>query len=368
MYKRQVDDLYKIPVTRKTDLRDLPVEDILASDYTVDQCYVTRTSGTTGIPLTVYKDRKAKLIDELLKNRVILEYGYKVTYKMVNIGAAAFVPEGHWLQQLGLFRSKWVSPFVDVKTQVDEITAYDPQFLRSYPTILEEICKEVIERDVQGLNIRLVVSSGEHLDDHTRTLIHEALGAEVFERCGAREAGNVFNECAQHQGYHTNAELNVVEITRDGKAVALGEAGEVTVTNLENRAMPIIRYSLEDIGVLVGGDCSCGNCAPRMRLTEGRTKDRIWLPDGRRIPATVPIEVLRYIEGLRQFQVIQETRDRIVVQIIPGKGMAKTAPDKIREQLKPILGDIAIEVSEVDSISRGKRGKLRQFISYVSAA
>ena len=102
-----------------------------------------------------------------------------------------------------------------------------------------------------------------------------------------------------------------------------------------------------------------------MRLTEGRMKDRILLPDGRRIPATVPIEVLRYVPGLRQFQVIQEAHDRIVVQIIPGRGMAVTAPDVIREQLKPILGNVDIEVREVDHITRDKSGKLRQFISHV---
>ncbi|GAH17287.1 unnamed protein product, partial [marine sediment metagenome] len=80
--------------------------------------------------------------------------------------------------------------------------------------------------------------------------------------------GGIFAECVQHHGHHTNAELNVVEIIRDRKVVALGEAGEVTVTNLENHAMPFIRYNLEDIGVLLEDDCSCGNCAPLMKLTE----------------------------------------------------------------------------------------------------
>ncbi|GAH17290.1 unnamed protein product [marine sediment metagenome] len=91
------------------------------------------------------------------------------------------------------------------------------------------------------------------------------------------------------------------------------------------------------------------------------------MPNGRRIPATVPIEVLRYVPGLRQFQVIQEDYDRIVVQIIPGRGMAPTALDAIREQLTPILGDVTIEVREVNFIPRQKSGKLRQFISHVSA-
>ncbi|GAG79844.1 unnamed protein product, partial [marine sediment metagenome] len=152
-------------------------------------------------------------------------------------------------------------------------------------------------------------------------------------------------------------------ITRDGETLSIGEEGEVTVTNLENYAMPFIRYDLEDIGVLLGGECPCGNSSIRMQLTEGRTKDRIWLPDGRRIPATVPIEVLRYVPGLRQFQLIQEASDHFLVAIIPGRGMAQTAPDTITQQLRPILGDVTIEVRAVDHIPRQKSGKLRQFIS-----
>ena len=249
-----IDDLYKIPITRKTDLRDLPVEGILASDYTSDQCQVSRTSGTTGIPLTVYWDRKAKLVNELTLARWRLECGYPITNKTVSVGAGGrIVPDGHWLQTLGLFRYKWISPHIDVAMQVAEIRAYDPRALVSYPTILEELCKEIIDEAVTGLDIRLVFSSGEHLDNPTRTLITKALDAEVFEGGGCREAGNIFHECTPHQGYHTAAESHVVEITRDGETLPIGEEGEVTVTNLDNHAMPFIRYDLEDIGALVGG-------------------------------------------------------------------------------------------------------------------
>ena len=112
-----IDDLPKIPITRKTDLVDLPVEDVVASNVAVDQCYVTRTSGTTGSPLTIYWDRKAKLIDRLLRARWHLECGDKITNKTVDSGAGfAVVPEGYWFQKIGIFRTKWVSPHLDIKT------------------------------------------------------------------------------------------------------------------------------------------------------------------------------------------------------------------------------------------------------------
>ncbi|MCJ7631126.1 hypothetical protein MUP77_01800 [Candidatus Bathyarchaeota archaeon] len=363
-----VDDLPKIPVTRKTDLRDLPVEDILASDYTVDQCKVDRTSGTTGIPLTIYRDRKAELMGLLAIVRWQLECGDAITHKTIDLGSGTGLPTNHPFQKVGIFRKKWVSPFIDVKTQIEEIKTYDPRTLVSYPTLLEELAKEIIEKDVRGLDIQLVFSMGENLDDPTRTLIHNALDAEVFNIYGTREVSRVSAECAQHQGLHIFAESNLVEITHEGEPVQIGEEGEVMITNLYNHAMPFIRYATEDIGMLLGSECPCGNCAPLMQITEGRTKDRIWLPNGRMVSAAIPIEVLRYIEGLRQFQLVQEAYDRFLVHIIPGRKMAKTALDAIREQLTPILGDVTITVEEVDHIPRERSGKLLQFISHVQTA
>ena len=363
-----VDDLPKIPVTRKTALRDLPVEDVLASDYTLDQCNVARTSGTTGIPLTIYRDRKAELMNFLAIARLHLECGDKITNKTIDLGSGMGTPTSHPLQKVGIFRKKWVSPFIDVKTQIEEIKAYDPRTLVSYPTLLEEFAKEIIEGDVRGLDIQRVFTGGEHLDDPTRALIHDALDAEVFNFYGTREVGRVSSECAQHQGLHIFAESNLVEITHDGEPVQIGDEGEVMITNLYNHAMPFIRYATEDIGMLLGSECQCGNCTPLMQITEGRMKDRIWLSNGRMVAAAIPIEVLRYIEGLRQFQLVQESCDRFLVNIIPGRRMAKTGLDAIREQLTPILGDVKIAVEEVDHIPRGRSGKLLQFISYVQTA
>ena len=364
-----VDDLPKIPVTRKADLVDLPIDEVLASNIEVDRCQVSRTSGTTGIPLTVYWDKKAKLIERLVKVRYHLDCGDTITNKTVDLGAGtSLVPEGQWFQKIGIFRTKWVSPHIGVKKQIEEIKAYDPRALVSYPTLFEELCKEVIDEAVTGLDIRLVFTGGEHLDDFTRVLIKKALDAEVFVRYGAREVGRISNECVQHQGLHTCAESVVVEITREGETLPNGDEGEVTVTNLDNYVMPFIRYDVGDIGVLLGGECTCGKYSPLMRLTEGRTKERIPLSDGRMVPALVPIEVLRYVQGLRQFQLIQEARDRFLVRIIRGRGMSDTVPDAIKLQLKSILGNVEIDVREVDHIAREKSGKLRQFISHVTTA
>ena len=144
-----IDDLPKIPITRKRDIVDLPEDKVIASGIELNQCDVMRTSGTTGIPLNICWNKKAKLRERLLTARWHLECGDTLTNKTVDLGAGyAVVPEGHWFQKIGIFRTKWVSPHLDVKTQVEEIKKYDPRALVSYPTLLEELANEIIEGDV----------------------------------------------------------------------------------------------------------------------------------------------------------------------------------------------------------------------------
>lgn len=100
-----------------------------------------------------------------------------------------------------------------------------------------------------------------------------------------------------------------------------------------------------------------------MRLTEGRERDKVRLPDGRVIPATVPIETLRSVGGIRQFQLTQEKLGEFSVRIIKNRGFSDTIPEEIKQELKRILGKVEINVVETDTILREKSGKLRQFIS-----
>ena len=158
-----------------------------------------------------------------------------------------------------------------------------------------------------------------------------------------------------------------MEITRDGEAVSPGEEGEVTVTNLDNRAMPFIRYDLEDLGVLDEGGCSCGNTLPRMRLTEGRKRGAVKLPDGRVIPAMVVTGGLPYVNGVKQFQVTQERIDRFSLKVVKGVGFSEETLEEVEKSLKRVLGEVEIVLSLVDDIPREKSGKFRPFMTRVPA-
>jgi phenylacetate-CoA ligase len=361
-----IDDLSKIPVTRKRDLVNLPVSEVVASTVPIDQCYVLHTSGTTSKPLTIYRDRKSMLIDKLANARWHLACGDRITNKTAQIGGVPVALAGHWFQKLGLFRTKQIPPLAEVATQIKEIQDYNPDVLVSMPSLYEALCKEIIDTSVHDLNIQLVFSGGENLDDPTRDVIHEALDAEIFNQYGCNEVGRIYNECVQHRGNHTRAESILVEITQANEVISPGEEGEITVTHLDNYAMPFLRYNVEDLGTLVSGKCPCGNCAPRMLLTGGRAKDQIQLPNGREVSAVVPIETIRYIRGIRQFLLVQEQLDQFTLNIIQGRDYTDTVTDMLTQQLLPILGNVTLDIRVVDSLPKPKTWKQKQFLSHVT--
>jgi phenylacetate-CoA ligase len=359
---KTIDDLNKIPVTTNNDLVDLPLEHRIASDINLNDCWRSRTSGTTGISLTVYFDLRARLLNLILIARCQLERGDRLTNKQIMVGSG-WLDEGLPFQRIGIFRAKRVSQLDDVKAQIGQIKEFDPRTMQSSASCTLDLANEVIEGKIKGIDIQQIFSTGEWLDGLTRKKAMEAFDADIFDVYGAIEVGRIYNECPKHYGNNVESEAVIIEVTRNHEILDSGEEGEITVTNLNNIAMPFIRYNLQDIGQLHGNDCACGSCLPIMSLKEGRAKDRLIIPSGRIISSIMLITEMRYIEGIRQFQVIQEEIDRYEVRLVKGLGYKEDIHSEIECRLRKVLGNVRIEISMVPFIPKGRTGKTRQFIS-----
>jgi phenylacetate-CoA ligase len=92
-----------------------------------------------------------------------------------------------------------------------------------------------------------------------RSLITKEVGVPVFSIYGAVEALKIGFEFGEQSGYHLNSDLYPVRIVdEDGAPASEGEAGQVVVSNLVNRATVLLNYRLGDLASYVGGSCPCG--------------------------------------------------------------------------------------------------------------
>ena len=117
------------------------------------------------------------------------------------------------------------------------------------------------------VHVGSVLLSADHAAGSLRRSLAALWGCEVFEHYGMTEMGLGGGvDCAAHAGYHMRESELLVEIVdpASGDPVEPGEPGEVVVTTLRRRGMPLIRYRTGDLSRIIPEPCPCGS--PLVRL------------------------------------------------------------------------------------------------------
>ncbi|WP_294250309.1 hypothetical protein [Propionivibrio sp.] len=166
---------------------------------------------------------------------------------------------------------------------------------------------------------------------------------------------------------HLTAEDIIVELVdQEGNAVPHGTAGEVVVTHLATSEFPFIRYRTGDVAIQSEKVCACGRGLPVLQEIQGRTTDFIIATDGTIMHGLAVVYPIRDIPGIASFKVVQETLERVVVQIVPGIDCGPEVEAIISKGIKARLGQsVEVCVLRVEDIPREKSGKFRYVQSLV---
>lgn len=370
---KKIEDIQKIPIITKKDIQ-ANYEKIIACNIDKEMCKVTNTTGSTGIPLSVYSDNKALMYSSAIVYYAFFESGLRLNDSIVELtGIIEDCSET-------IIKKNMVSSQDQPEKIIQMLKRYNPNVLYSFPSVFKTISHQMIDqaidqmidnkmKKVNGLdNIRSIFTHGETLTQACRKTIESAFGAEVYNTYGSTEFNRLAFECEEHSGLHIISDSAVIELVKDGQNVGPGEEGEIIVTGLYNYAMPLIRYKLGDIGIMTEDDykCPCGRNWPLIKSIEGRTDDFLTLPSGR-IISPRNINIIDNVPGIVQYRTIQEKRDRFLVQVVPANNYSIDTDRQIKEQIK--LGcvgeDVNIEIELVENIARERTGKLKTIISYV---
>jgi phenylacetate-CoA ligase len=249
---------------------------------------------------------------------------------------------------------------------VQEIVDYQPKVIIGYATPLYHLARFALDTGKRLPAPRGIVSSAERLFQHQREVIERAFEAKVFDRYGCREVMLIAAECERHQGKHLNMENVFVEILRGGRPARAGEAGEVLLTDLVNRSMPLIRYKNEDIATFSAQRCTCGRGLPLLASVEGRVLDMIVGPEGQLLAGEFFPHLLKDYPSVARFQVHQDRQRAITIRLVPGDGFGEETPRLVEHALRRFLGERAIiRIEVVDDIPLTAAGKHRLTISEV---
>jgi phenylacetate-CoA ligase len=223
----------------------------------------------------------------------------------------------------------------------------------------------VRERNIQGIELESVFTSAEVLHSYQREFISDTFGCQVFNRYGTRELGDLASECPEHNGLHMSVENNYIEIQQNGKPVNDGQEGELVVTNLNNYGMPVIRYQIDDTGKRSQRTCPCGRGLPLLKLVQGRRVDLFKTREGKTVWGGF-VSHLMAMEGIRRFQIVQESLDKVTVRIVKTDAFQTRQLAKIERVIKKAIGEeTEVEFCFLDEIQVLESGKFRYTISHV---
>lgn len=353
---------------------------------------VATTSGTTGQVGYFVSDADAfarmngALFARVLRYRLvpkeILRFCFGRRYRM----AMTIATEGHFITRLlAGFRPLLTRALVDLRAfsilarleeTIHNLNLYRPHYVHGYPTFLEVLAHE---RMFGRLNIdpEFISLGSEPVSTSARQAIARAFPrAQIVETYGATECLTLANQCSAGR-LHVNEDIAILEpVDAVGRPVPVGQRSDkVYVTNLINRAQPLLRYELNDSVTILDDDCPCRSPMTSIRV-DGRADDTIHLPDETgRITVHPPIvleTLFLGVPGLRQYQLVHDAPEHLSARFVPEHGadptvVARRLKDAIRAYLdRHQLRRIGVAVEALDAIPRQARGhKLRQIYSQV---
>lgn len=365
-----LDQVAQLPTLTKDDIRGHR-DDLLARDHDRAAMWADRTGGSTGQPLEFYRtrDRQYQRAAAAIRHDrwTGWDLGHKTAYFWGHRGDLNAKPS-----LLSRLRNHWIERRVILDTSsitTERLEEFRLRLLQVRPVVYVAYANAIYlyarfleETGRDHHRPQAVVTSAEFLEPDRREVIERVLGCRVFDRYGSRETSVIATECEAHAGLHICAENLYVEFVREGRAAAPGERGRVVVTDLDNPAMPFIRYEIADVGVPGPQEpCACGRGLPRMEVAGGRVTDFLLAPDGRIVSgASLTIYLIANTPGVAQAQLVQEEPGRVLLRLVPGEGYGDPTVAFLEREMPRFFGpDMRWDVEEVAEITAEASGKYR---------
>jgi phenylacetate-CoA ligase len=359
------DDFHRLPtLTKDAIIANFPAR-MLARGESAERLIVSRSSGSTGKALDVAYDAQATALFILAGLRLYrMGFPYRAWHRQLYVYTSPYPLDSLF----GLFPLHFVPTLAPVSDIVAEIRRRRPDLLVCYPSHLKQIAQAIPADERARLGLQCISVNSEMSTQAERDDLSRQFGCPVLDEYSSEELTRIAAQC-RHGAYHVFEDINYLEAvpSATGDSLLVG-------TNLHNFAMPIIRYEQNDIGSLAERPCACGWKFRHLTGLQGRKNDSFTLPGGRTLSSGFLLDatyevLLTYREEVRDFCLIQQSPDVVLLEIVPGSGWSESAAAAIRRRFQELLGsEVSMEVRPVEVCTKTKSVKRNPIISLVGRA
>ena len=275
-----LEDISKLPMLSKADLRDAYPYGMLATD--IKNCVrIQSTSGTTGKRVVAfYTQNDVDMWEECCARAIVAAGGTKGDVVQVAYGYGLFTGGAglHGGSHTGGCLTLPMSSG-NTERQIQFMMDLNATILCCTPSYAAYIGESLKERGYKpGYNsLKAGIFGAEPWTEEMRRDIQNSLGIKAYDIYGLTETSGpgVAFECECQSGMHINEDHFYAEIIDPdtGEVLPEGEKGELVFTALDKEAFPLLRYRTRDITYLTREKCSCGRTFVRMHKPMGRSDD-----------------------------------------------------------------------------------------------
>jgi len=362
-------DLASVPFVRKTDLRAQYPFGLLAVPRR-EVARIHASSGTKGKPtvvaytagdLDVWREVMARALTAAGARRgdlLHVAFGYGLFTGGLGFHDGA--------ERVGMT----VVPVSSGNTARHHLLLQDfkPDVLAGTPSFALHLAETLAEQggEPRALGLRVGLFGAEPWTEGIRAALERAFGLDAFDIYGLSEmiGPGVAGECEARDGLHIADDHFLPEIIDPATGAVLppGREGELVLTTLTKRAMPLVRYRTGDITTLTLEPCRCGRTSARMARVKGRSDDMLIVKGVNLYPSEVERTLLAVAELAPHYQLVIDraaTLVRLEVQVEPAAeviarcgGFAADHPEiaalrrRAAEELRQVTG-LSVELTIV---------------------
>jgi len=359
-----------LPVVTKQALQT-EIGMLISRPFTLKELYVNNTSGSSGLPLTFakeyYTQARVWAYKKLFSNLYGIDYFASKEakfYGMPKSPAAWLVQK---LKDAILRRERFV--IFDLSDEVMErwierFRKKDFDYIYGYTSAIVLFCRHLIKRGIV-LNaicptLKVVIVTSEVCSSEDKAIIRQACGVEARNEYGTADAGLIGYECPEGN----------IHLAEENVYVETNEANELLVTDLFNRAFPLVRYKIGDMAELSDAPCRCGYHGRVITSLQGRVNDVALLKSGKRIPGLTFYYISRALlesSGvLKEFIIRQTALDTFEFDVVSDAPLLASDIAELTKTAEAYLEPgLNIIVNQVETIERPASGKIKHFYSEI---
>lgn len=248
-------------------------------------------------------------------------------------------------------------PAAHEKRMLEELADYQPAVLEANPSLLARLARFAWRTGAAVWVPPLIVLTYEFPSALQLRAIRRVFPSPIASSYGSTEAGYVFMEC-EHGRLHQNFESCRVDFAPLTRGTEF-PVGRIFATTFGNRWFPLVRFDMGDIVRLAQGPCPCGrNFGMTLSSVEGRIKSLCVASDGAFVTHRKIDDALAQVDGLQEYQLVQEAPQRVRFDLIGENGDGPRVARAAADIVHGLFGrGVDIEAGEVRVLLPERSGK-----------